>query len=276
MLEELQKEEDPSKEDKKKIKELEDFVNVYKASKGFRMLGKLYGLNQGLPNDANAMFQYKSSIEGFMEKEYEIPFDFIRFIKDDDYKKLKINEFDKKRVGFNILWALDNSPHFMSYAKIFTVADATLGAVSNKHALRDELLTELITSNYFTKSSSVKMKDRMFNGASNYLDLLYTQLYLTNKKRKVTVNRQVLLLPVRSHTSTAILPTLRTKRLSRLISTYHRQSIKQPTDGTQIHQWHKVLCWKKVLQNTMFPFRILYRLLNILGQKSVNQIIVFF
>jgi hypothetical protein len=132
------------------LKDIEDFEKVIAGANEFSNLGRLLGLNQGLPTskvDLRKLLDFINSIVADREKELEIvnkdgvvnteklnelsgdsdfseiagKFDVIRFLNDEDYRNLAIEYQNAIKENIPIFKIVNDIPQFKSILDLLNV-----------------------------------------------------------------------------------------------------------------------------------------------------------
>lgn len=115
--------------DRANLKMLEFLKNdVIPGCKEQQRLGKLVSVNKGLKTNDYDEYSYIQSFNAWinqlvLDKEIKVsaPFDLLRFVSDEDYKKEWIEKYESLKISRNILAIVTEAPHFNEMLKLLSL-----------------------------------------------------------------------------------------------------------------------------------------------------------
>jgi hypothetical protein len=123
------------------------------------LLGRMFGINQGVRSDTWGLYNFRSSIEDYVTKATGKQFSFKEFLDslsgDQSYANQMIDEVSKTRQAFNILYVLAKNPHFAEQLKAYNAAHTILGLSSYKVNATAEIVKKLRAINFLGESQNV-------------------------------------------------------------------------------------------------------------------------
>ena len=174
------------------LKDIEDFEKVIAGANEFSNLGRLLGLNQGLPTskvDLRKLLDFINSIVADREKELEIvnkdgvvnteklnelsgdydfseiagKFDVIRFLNDEDYRNLAIEYQNAIKENIPIFKIVNDIPQFKSILDLLNVVCQFDKVVSVKSKMFDKIMDQMKEKKYY-------VDDYMQKGILSFID----------------------------------------------------------------------------------------------------------
>ncbi|MGM9530843.1 hypothetical protein [Intestinibacter sp.] len=113
---------------------------------------QLCGINQGVKALRNEYFTKLQTLEKFISDKIDLyiveidglhyRFDFLRFISDEDYRNDAILRYERAKTSFNILEAINSSPHLREMYRAMYVSDHLLSSFSYKYNLYKKLIND--------------------------------------------------------------------------------------------------------------------------------------
>lgn len=113
---------------------------------------QLCGINQGVKALRNEYFTRLQTLEKFISDKIDLhiveidglhyKFDFLRFISDEDYRNDAILRYERAKTSFNILEAINSSPHLREMYRAMYVSDHLLSSFSYKYNLYKKLIND--------------------------------------------------------------------------------------------------------------------------------------
>ena len=114
---------------------------------------QLCGINQGVKALRDEYFTKLQKLEKFISDRIDLHiiaeidglhyrFDFLRFISDEDYRNDAILRYERAKTSFNILEAINSSPHLREMYRAMYVSDHLLSSFSYKYNLYKKLIND--------------------------------------------------------------------------------------------------------------------------------------
>lgn len=113
---------------------------------------QLCGINQGVKALRDEYFTKLQKLEKFISDRIDLriaeidglyyKFDFLRFISDEDYRNDAILRYERAKTSFNILEAINSSPHLREMYRAMYVSDHLLSSFSYKYNLYKKLIND--------------------------------------------------------------------------------------------------------------------------------------
>jgi len=190
-----------------KDENLKSFKLLYDKTKEFRIISKLFSINQGLKSDNFAIFQFEQMLIEYMKSKSEKndklkkmaeEFDLVRFIENlkgfddwlqgkekyDSYSLNYIKEFDKVKDTFNPLYLIAINPHTRAQYEIFASAEK----VYRNTALRLNNIKKLLM--HFHRNNFIdinRIDEKTFNKLNNIFDNLFIDEFLQKYSNQIKV-----------------------------------------------------------------------------------------
>ena len=183
---------------------LDKLVAIHDGAAEMSILGQVLAINQGMKandyNEYNFIAKFNSSINrryitkfeedkktnSDLENDY-VAFDFLRFIRDADYRESQIKQYDKVKNTFNVLDVIAKSPHFMEMYDTATLNREIITDNSAAARLTRTLATRIFDIIYNEDGSDKVNRGLLYNLSkqeysklSKYVDDLITYHFLIN------------------------------------------------------------------------------------------------
>ena len=149
-----------------------------------RLLGQLFGLNQGLKGTSDKLVQQISNIEKAIyarSNDSEDIFDLTQFAFNDEYRELQISKYEKVKHSFNVLDAISRNPHTMGYVRALAIAKE-----QNKQSFKFRSILSLV--NPARLELQYNKEDNIIKGLQNYIgDYLVKQWMLSKDDTTIVI-----------------------------------------------------------------------------------------
>ena len=102
---------------------LQQLLKVLPACEEQQFLGRMLGVNKGLKTDDFEEYKWVRSFETFINKrlsksDIDEPFDFLKFVSDEEYRNYFINKYEEVKAMYNPLRIVSTAQHFSSMLKL--------------------------------------------------------------------------------------------------------------------------------------------------------------
>ena len=166
---------------------LDTYNSIKTLSEGaeeMRLLGQLFGLNQGLKGTSDKLVQQISNIEKAIyarSNNSEDIFDLTQFAFNDEYRELQISKYEKVKHSFNVLDAISRNPHTMGYVRALAIAKE-----QNKQSFKFRSILSLV--NPARLELQYNKEDNIIKGLQNYIgDYLVKQWMLSRDDTTIVI-----------------------------------------------------------------------------------------
>ena len=148
---------------------------------------RLCGINQGLKTKREDTFNFIRQIENSFQRTVGKSLDFIKFITDEGYRNIKINEYEENKVTFNIFEAITKSPHFSKMYQAFAVNELTLREFSFKNREFNKIGRSLASRNILNKGT---LDQKMARNINRFLDDIVLNDFFANLDFSIPFSNQ--------------------------------------------------------------------------------------
>lgn len=166
---------------------LDTYKSIKTLSEGaeeMRLLGQLFGLNQGLKGTSDKLVQQISNIEKaiFVRSENSDDiFDLTQFAFNEQYRQKYINKYETVKHSFNVLDAISRNPHTMGYVRALAVAKE-----QNKQSFKFRSILALV--NTAQAELQYRKESNIIKGLQNYIgDYLVKQWMLSKDDTTIVI-----------------------------------------------------------------------------------------
>lgn len=166
----------------------------------FREMGKLFGLNQGLPSSPTDILMRVRSVEQLINQRLDIlnseakrkgsndklgldyKINLVDFCYNQEYRQSMIDRYDEIKHTFNILDAISTTPHFFNYLSQLALLHQGLMTTSKKYKYIYNKSLELTSP-----TSTSKDVEYIYRGLSNYYQEELINSWLYNKQVRFNI-----------------------------------------------------------------------------------------
>ena len=138
---------------------------------------RLCGINQGLKTKREDTFNFIRQIENSFFKFTGKSLDLIEFIINENYRNIKIEEYEQNKMTFNIFDAIVKSPHFSKMYQAFATNELILREFSYKNREFNKIARYLSSRNIL---NSGKLDNKITKAVNRFLDDVVLNDFFSN------------------------------------------------------------------------------------------------